>query len=141
MPTDDRPAGGGPGAPRRAAPPSPVAVAVTGCCPRCGRGRLFPGPFTLGLAAACASCGLDYTFADPGDGPAVFAIMLLGAMVLAGAMIAEFRYGVPLWGHVLLWGISTPVIAFALLRVLKGGLVALQWRNKAAEARFGDGAE
>lgn len=114
---------------------------MRGSCPRCGTGRLFAGPFTLRLAPACPHCEQDYTFADPGDGPAVFAILLLGVLVLGGAMIAEFRFGVPLWGHVLLWGVTTPLLAFGLLRVLKSGLIALQWRHKAGEAGFGSGED
>lgn len=123
--------------PAPAPPPGTLGVAVRGRCPRCGVGPLLGGPFTLRIAAACRHCGQDYTFADPGDGPAVFGILLLGVLVLGAAMIAEFRFGVPPWGHVLLWGVTTPLLAFGLLRVLKSGLVALQWRHKAGEAGFG----
>ncbi|HEX4892875.1 MAG TPA: DUF983 domain-containing protein [Hyphomicrobiaceae bacterium] len=104
-------------------------------CPRCGNGRLFRGSVTLALAPACSACGLDYRFADPGDGPAVFAILFLGALVLGAAMVAEFRYDAPLWLHILLWGVTTPLLALGLLRWLKAGLVALQWKHKAGEGR------
>lgn len=119
--------------------PPPLLAALACRCPRCGNGRLFATPFTLSLAPSCKSCGLGYGFADSGDGPAVFAIFILGAVVLGLAMVAEFKYGVPLWGHVLLWGIGTPVIALGLLRWLKSGLVTLQYRNRAGEAQFEDG--
>jgi uncharacterized protein (DUF983 family) len=58
--------------------------------------------------------------------------------VLGGALIAEFAFGVPVWGHVLLWGILTPLLAVGLLRVLKATLAALQLRYKAREAGSAD---
>jgi uncharacterized protein (DUF983 family) len=86
----------------------------------------------------CAACGLDFAFIDAGDGPAVFAIFILGFLILGGAMIAEFVFAVPVWGHVLLWGILTPLLALGLLKVLKGTLAALQFRYKAREAGHAD---
>ena len=49
-------------------------------CPRCGKGKLYAG--FLDLRPACESCGLDYAFIDAGDGPAIFIIMLAGAIVV-----------------------------------------------------------
>jgi len=39
-------------------------------CPRCRQGKLFSGLLTL--RKKCEGCGLDYSFADAGDGPAIF---------------------------------------------------------------------
>lgn len=100
---------------------------------------MFDGPFTLSVKASCERCGLDYTFVDAGDGPAIFAIFILGVLVLGGALIAEFKFGVPGWAHVALWGLLTPVAALVLLRVLKAKLIALQWRHKAGEGRIDRG--
>ena len=85
---------------------------------------MFQGPFTLSVRSACDRCGLDYTFADAGDGPAIFAIFILGVLMLGGALIAEFKFGLPAWAHVLLWGLLTPVAAVVLLRTLKSKLIA-----------------
>ena len=106
-----------------------------GKCPRCGQGNLFASPLTLRLADSCKSCNLSYKFADSGDGPAVFAIFILGFLVLGGALIAEFKFGAPVWAHVLLWGILTPLGALFLLRALKSRLLAEQFKYKAGEAR------
>lgn len=84
----------------------------------------------------CECCGLNYRFVDTGDGPAVFAIFILGFLCVGGALIAEFKFGVPWWVHVLLWGILTPLIAVFLLRFLKATLIALQFKNKAEEGRL-----
>ena len=93
---------------------------------------------SLGLRERCDNCGLDYAFIDSGDGPAVFAIFILGFLVLGGALIAEFSFGVPVWGHIVLWGLLTPIIALGLLRTLKATLAALQFRYKAQQAGIRD---
>lgn len=113
---------------------SPYAAGFGCKCPRCGKGRLFQN--ILNMREYCEACGLDYKFVDTGDGPAVFAIMILGFLCVGGALIAEFKFGVPWWGHVLLWGILTPILAAFLLRVLKATLIALQYKHKAEEGRL-----
>lgn len=115
---------------------STFEAAVKGRCPRCGQGPLFGGPLTLSLLPRCDHCNLDYAFIDTGDGPAVFAILILGFLVLGGALLVEFNVGPPLWVHVLLWGPITLVLAFGLLRLLKSTLIALQFRHKAGEGRL-----
>jgi uncharacterized protein (DUF983 family) len=115
---------------------SALQAAIKGRCPRCGQGSLFRGPLTLSLRPACDRCGLDYAFIDTGDGPAVFAILLLGFLVLGAALIVEFKFEPPLWVHVLLWGPVTLVLAFGLLRLLKSVLVVLQFKHKAGEGRL-----
>jgi uncharacterized protein (DUF983 family) len=67
----------------------------------------------------------------------VFAIFILGFVVLGAALLVEFRLGPPVWVHVLLWGLLTPLLAFVLLRVLKATLIALQYRHQAGEGRHG----
>jgi uncharacterized protein (DUF983 family) len=103
-------------------------------CPRCGEGKLFAGFLTLG--PRCARCGLDYAFADAGDGPAVFVILLAGFVVATSAVIVEFVWRPPYWLHALLWGPAILVISLGMLRPLKGLMVALQYHHKAAEGRF-----
>jgi uncharacterized protein (DUF983 family) len=93
------------------------------------------------LRSGCVTCGLDYAFIDTGDGPAVFAIFILGFLVLGGALWVEFTYTPSLWVHVVLWGGVTPLLALGLLRLLKGTLVALQFKHKAEEGRLADGPE
>lgn len=115
-------------------PVSPLVAAAACRCPRCGKGKLFVN--VLNMRDKCEACGLDYKFVDTGDGPAVFAIFILGFLCIGGALIAEFEFGVPWWVHVLLWGILTPLLAVLLLRFLKALLIALQFKNKAEEGRL-----
>ena len=103
-------------------------------CPRCASGPLFKNG--LMFRDRCEVCGLDYKFIDTGDGPAVFAILILGAVVLGAALYVEFTFEPPVWVHLMLWGIVTPLLALVLLRFLKAGLAALQWANQAEEGRL-----
>jgi uncharacterized protein (DUF983 family) len=113
---------------------SVVAAGLKARCPRCGEGALFRTGLTL--RDKCERCGLSYAFADSGDGPAVFGILILGILVLGGALIVEFKLGPPVWVHIMLWGLLTPLLAFFLLRVLKATLIALQYKHKAEEGRL-----
>ena len=114
--------------------PNPLLTGLKARCPRCGEGPLLRNG--LAVRETCTACGLSYAFADSGDGPAVFVIMILGALTLGGALFLEFRYNPPVWVHVVVWGVFIPVVAFGLLRVLKGVLINLQYAHKAEEGRF-----
>jgi uncharacterized protein (DUF983 family) len=103
-------------------------------CPRCGKGKLYAGFLTL--APRCASCGLDYAFIDAGDGPAVFIIMLAGAIVVASALIVEVKYQPPYWVHAALWLPLIVVTTLLPLRAMKSLLIALQFHHKAAEGQL-----
>lgn len=118
---------------------SPFVAGMSCRCPRCGRGALFVGHFSLDVRPACDVCGLDLRFVDSGDGPAVFAIMILGFLILGAALIVEFRFSPPLWVHAAIWAPITLLVAFGLLRPLKAMLIALQFKNKAAEGRIDPG--
>lgn len=111
-----------------AAPVSLLAAALLCRCPRCGRGKLFAGLLTV--APRCSVCGLDLAAQDAGDGPAVFVILLLGALVVGLAILVEVKFAPPLWVHVALWAPFITAGAIALLRPLKAGLIALQYRHR-----------
>ena len=111
----------------RFAPISVARAAFTCRCPRCGQGRLFTGLITV--RPACPSCGLDFSAEDAGDGPQVFVILFLGLIVVGLAAWVEVKFAPPIWVHLLLW---TPLIlvgAIAMMRPLKAGLIALQYRH------------
>ena len=115
-------------------PVEPIAAGLKGCCPRCGEGRLFSRFLTV--APRCETCGLDYSFADAGDGPAVFVILIIGFVVVGSALWLEVSHNPPLWLHFLLWIPLTLALTLTALRLIKGVLITLQYRNKAAEGRL-----
>ena len=82
------------------------------------------------MAPACGVCGLDLRAQDSGDGPAVFIILILGFVVVGLALWLEIVREPPLWVHALLW---PPLIiggSLALLRPMKAGMIALQYRHR-----------
>jgi uncharacterized protein (DUF983 family) len=85
---------------------------------------------------ACEKCGLDFAFADAGDGPAVFVILISGFVVAGAALITEARYAPPLWVHALLWGPFAVLVCVGPLRPLKGLMISLQHHFQAAEGRL-----
>ena len=103
-------------------------------CPRCGKGKLYTGFLTL--RPACEKCGLDYAFIDSGDGPAVFIIMIAGAIVVGAALIVEVKYQPPFWLHAALWLPLILATTLLPLRSMKALLIALQFHHKAAEGRL-----
>jgi uncharacterized protein (DUF983 family) len=98
-------------------PLSPLKTGVRGLCPRCGRGRLFDGFLTL--RNECEVCGLDYSFADPADGPA-----------LAVAHQAS------IWTQIFVTGPFMILTCIPPLRPLKGWLVASQYYYKVEEGKL-----
>ena len=119
------------------ADPNPVSPYLAGArsrCPRCGEGRLFAGFLTL--APGCERCRLDYSFADAGDGPAVFVILIAGFIIVGLAVMVELMLRPPYWVHAVVWIPAVLAVTLGLLRPLKGTLIALQYHHQAAEGRI-----
>ena len=114
----------------------PVAHGIRGRCPRCGQGKLFAG--FLVPAESCTNCHLDYGFADSGDGPAVFIVLIVGFIVVALALIVEVNWSWPYWLHAVVWVPLILGLSLGMLRPLKGWFIGVQYRNKAAEGRLSE---
>jgi uncharacterized protein (DUF983 family) len=118
-------------------PLPPSQTGMRGRCPRCGEGRLFSG--FLDVAPRCQACGLDFSFADAGDGPAVFIMMIVGFIVVGLALFVEFTFSPPYWVHAVLWIPLVIGLSLGLLRPLKGFLIAQQYRHRAEQGRVAEG--
>ncbi len=105
-------------------------------CPQCGEGRLFSS--YLKLAPRCGFCGADFSKADSGDGPAVFVILFVGAIVAPLLFVLQFGTDLPDWLALTITMVATLVLCLALLPPFKAVLFALQWANKAGEATRDD---
>lgn len=115
-------------------PPTPLAVGIGGLCPSCGARTLFQG--LLGFAPRCRACGLDYSSFNVGDGPAAFLILLVGTLIVGLALWLELAAEPPFWVHLLLWPLLTLLLVIGSLRVGKGMLLSLEYRNAAREGRI-----
>lgn len=111
---------------------SPIRAGLGCKCPRCGRSRLFDGYLTV--AESCSVCKLDLRKADSGDGPAVFIIFILGFLVVPLALLLEAKVEPPYWVHLAVWPVVILGGSLALLRPLKGLLIALQFHHKASDS-------
>jgi uncharacterized protein (DUF983 family) len=111
-----------------------IVAGLTCACPRCGKGKLFQGFLTL--RPRCEVCGLDYGFADSGDGPAIFIMLIAGFIVVFAALITEVVYQPPFWVHAALWLPLIVIVTLGPLRPMKGLLISLQYFHKAAEGRL-----
>src|ERR1044072_47051 len=120
-------------------PPQSIMTGLAGRCPRCREGHLFSGFLTL--RKECEACGLDYSFADAGDGPAIFVILISVFIVVGAALIVEVAYQPPFWLHAVLWGPLILIVTLVPLRIIKGLLIVLQYHHAAAEGRLGRGPE
>jgi uncharacterized protein (DUF983 family) len=111
---------------------NPYLAGVTGHCPNCGEGLLFEG--FLKVSPRCESCGFDLSKADSGDGPAVFVILIAGAIAAFGALFTEVAIRPPIWVQLVVWLPVTIVLCLALLRPIKGLMIAAQFANHASQA-------
>ena len=108
---------------------APFIAAARGRCPNCGQGRLFEG--FLRVAPRCAACGYDLAGSDSGDGPAVFVILVVGFIAVFGAMFTEIAFQPPVWLPLVVWIPAAGVLSLALLRPMKGLMIAAHVRNRA----------
>ncbi len=114
----------------------PFRAGLAARCPRCGRGRLFAG--FLAVRDRCEVCGLDLRAQDSGDGPVALIVLVVGFLVVGGALLVEVRHGWPIWLHLVVWLPLAAGLCTALLRPLKATLIALQYRHRRHE--FGTGS-
>lgn len=113
--------------------PRPLDCGLKGLCPRCGARTLFAG--SIRFADRCRACALDLSTFNVGDGPAAFLTLILGAIVVLGAIMLELSAEPPFWVHLLIWPPLTAIGVVFSLRIAKGWLLALEYRNAAREGR------
>jgi uncharacterized protein (DUF983 family) len=100
-------------------------------CPSCGQAPLFDGLLTI--KPKCTACGTDFAGADSGDGPAVFVILVAGAICVPIVLIAQLIFKPPVWLLGLFVLPLTGLVCIGLLRPFKALLFAMQWHHKAGE--------
>ena len=113
--------------------PTVGEAALFGLCPRCGSKSLFAG--LTRFADNCPSCGLDFTRFNVGDGPAAFLTMIVGALVVIGALWLQLSFEPPWWLHVILWVPLTTGGVILGLRLCKAWLLASEFVRRAQEHR------
>jgi len=103
-------------------------------CPQCGQGDLYkPGFLNLSLCDECASCKFALAKNDSADGPAVFLIFILGALLVPLALYLDSVMTIPLWLHAIIWTVLALGITLGLLRPLKAYVIGLQLKHRASD--------
>jgi uncharacterized protein (DUF983 family) len=97
-------------------------------CPRCGRGKLYRGLLTI--VDECSECHLKFTGREQGDGPAFFAILIVGGFAAIGAAVVEIKYEPPFWLHAAIWIPFIIIATLMSLRVLKAALIAMEYQYR-----------
>ena len=114
---------------------SPVVSALAGDCPRCGARTLFNG--WVRFADRCRGCGLDFASFNVGDGPAAFLILIVGAIVVVGALFLDAAAEPRWWVH-LVWIPVAAALTIGGLRVSKAWLLGQEYRHRAREGRIAE---
>lgn len=112
------------------AAPSPWVAGLRSRCPACGEGALFSS--YLKIRDNCPACGADFRAADAGDGPAVFVILIVGAIVAPLLLVLQLLH-LPDWLTLTLTFAAVIGLSLAFLPIFKATLFALQWKHKARE--------
>jgi len=113
--------------------PSLAAASFEGLCPRCGARTLFAG--LTSFAPRCGACGLDFAGYNVGDGPAAFLILIVGAIVVAGAILLDQAMGPPWWVHIIWLPVAATLTIYGL-RLGKAALLFQEHKHRAREGRL-----
>jgi uncharacterized protein (DUF983 family) len=79
---------------------------------------------------ACAACGEELFHHRADDAPPYVTIFIVGHIVVALLLTVELLYAPPLWLHFAIWLPLTVLLSVALLPVVKGAIIGLQWALK-----------
>jgi uncharacterized protein (DUF983 family) len=94
-------------------------------CPNCGEGPLFNGYLTS--APSCSACGEDLSHHRADDAPPYFTMVIVGHVVVPIMTAVFLATELSTMTHMMIWLPLTLVMTLALLRPVKGALIALQW--------------
>jgi uncharacterized protein (DUF983 family) len=97
-------------------------------CPRCGMGSLFKS--YLKTAPTCGHCGEELHHERAHDAPPYFTMTIVAHIVVPALLIVEKLWAPNLWLHAAIWLTLTIVLTLALLPMVKGAIIGLQWANR-----------
>jgi uncharacterized protein (DUF983 family) len=117
-------------APAQAATHPPIGVALArGAmfrCPACGEGKLFNG--YLRLADECSACHAPLGRIRADDAPPYFTILIVGHVLVPGVFLVEKLWRPEMWVHMAIWLPLFAIVCMAMLRPVKGMVVAWMMR-------------
>ena len=97
-------------------------------CPHCGIGPMFEG--FLGVHDACPHCGEELHHHRADDAPPYVVMFIVGHVVIGAMLVYEMAAQPAMWLHAAIFMPMTVIMSLALLRPVKGALIALQWAKR-----------
>lgn len=94
-------------------------------CPQCGVGSVFAS--YLKVDHTCPHCGEELHHHRADDAPPYFTIFIVGHIIIGPLLFLEREYAPPLYVHAVIWLPAIIILSLALLPVVKGAVVGLQW--------------
>jgi uncharacterized protein (DUF983 family) len=94
-------------------------------CPNCGEGKLFRA--YLKVADTCPACGEELHHNRTDDAPPWAVMLIVCHIVVGGVLVMEKAWEPSLLTQLAIWFPVTIAMCLALLPVVKGGFVGLQW--------------
>jgi uncharacterized protein (DUF983 family) len=110
------------------AKPLPICrISLFHKCPSCEKGGIYSSLLTV--KDKCDVCGFALKEHDAGDGPAFFAMFIVGTIVTLLAVFVEFIYPISILLHMVFWTPVTIIMSIYLLKVMKSFLIAAQYKH------------
>lgn len=81
----------------------------------------------LKVADTCDSCSAELHHHQAHDAPPYFTIFIVGHIVVPLVWVVEKAWRPEIWMHLALWTPLTLGLTFALMPMVKGAVVGLQW--------------
>ena len=97
-------------------------------CPACGSGKLFRS--FLKPVDNCAACGEAMHHHRSDDLPPYLTIVVIGHVIIAGYMMTDMVWPMPLWLTFTIWTPITLLATLLVIQPIKGGVIGLQWAMK-----------
>jgi uncharacterized protein (DUF983 family) len=96
-----------------------------GRCPACGQSKLWSS--YLKTPSQCGHCHTELGQHRADDAPPYFTIFIVGHVLIPIVVLTEIAYQPPYWLHALIWLPASLVMTFALMPIVKGAVIGLQW--------------
>jgi len=96
-----------------------------GKCPSCGEGKVFSS--YLKVNDHCPKCDEALYHHRADDAPPYLTIFVLGHIIVPLMLMVETSYTPPMWVHWSIWPAMAIILSLALLPLIKGAFVNLQW--------------
>jgi uncharacterized protein (DUF983 family) len=102
-----------------------IRLGLQNRCPNCGQGRLLRGYLTP--VARCEVCGEDLSHQRSDDFGPYLTMVIVGHLVVPALLAVMLATVIEPW-IVLAFALpATAILAFVLLRPIKGAIIGLQW--------------